>query len=85
MKIFLAAGEVSGDYLGAVLTKKLKKFYPQATIEGITGPKMEAAGCNKVYSIDFLSVMGIAEVIRSLPRILKFRRALLNFLKKKSS
>ncbi|MDM4770952.1 lipid-A-disaccharide synthase [Solimonas sp. SE-A11] len=77
MRIALVAGELSGDILGAAIVRSLKQRYPQAQIYGVTGPRMEAAGCQGIASIDVLSVMGIAEVIPALPRLFRLRAELL--------
>lgn len=78
----LIAGEISGDILGAALITALKVRYPQATFYGVAGPRMIAAGCEAIASIDELSVMGFAEVIKVLPRILKLRSAIIARLSK---
>lgn len=72
----MVAGEASGDLLGASLVRALRARYPQATFEGVTGPALREAGCASVATIDQLSVMGLAEVLRHLPRLLKLRRDL---------
>ncbi len=77
MRIALVAGELSGDILGAAIVRSLKQRYPQAQIYGVTGPRMVAAGCETIASIEVLSVMGIAEVIPALPRLFRLRAALL--------
>lgn len=77
MRIALVAGELSGDILGAAIVRSLKQRYPQAQIYGVTGPRMVAAGCETIASIDVLSVMGIAEVIPALPRLFRLRAELL--------
>ncbi|AXQ28985.1 lipid-A-disaccharide synthase [Solimonas sp. K1W22B-7] len=77
MRIALVAGELSGDILGAAIVRSLKQRYPQAQIYGVTGPRMVAAGCETIASIDVLSVMGIAEVIPALPRLFRLRADLL--------
>lgn len=69
-KVFIIAGEASGDKLGESLILSLKKQYPDIEIRGIGGAGMVAAGmADSLFPMDHLSVMGIAEV---LPRIPKF-------------
>lgn len=77
MRFALIAGEISGDILGAALIRALKARFPQATFYGVAGPRMIAAGCEALASIDELSVMGFAEVIKVLPRILRLRTSLI--------
>jgi len=73
----LIAGELSGDILGAALIVALMARYPDAIFYGVAGPRMIAAGCKPIASIEELSVMGFAEVIKVLPRILKLRRSVI--------
>lgn len=75
MNIALAAGEVSGDRLGAALSRALRQHQPQLQTIGITGPAMQAAGVTSLATIDQLNVMGLTEVLAHLPRLIRFRRA----------
>jgi lipid-A-disaccharide synthase len=81
MKIGLVAGEASGDVLGAALIQDIKARYPGATFVGIAGPKMQAAGCESLYPMETLSVMGVVEVLQHLPSILKVRRGIVQYFK----
>lgn len=76
MRIALVAGETSGDLLGAALIHALRRRFPDARFEGVAGPRMIAAGCRPLASIERLSVMGIAEVVPKLFAILRLRRRL---------
>ena len=69
-KVFIIAGEASGDQLGASLIQSLKSQNPDIEIRGIGGDAMMGAGMGKsLFPMENLSVMGLAEV---LPRIPKF-------------
>ncbi|MFT4045460.1 MAG: lipid-A-disaccharide synthase [Solimonas sp.] len=77
LKIAVVAGELSGDLLGGALVAALRARLPDAQFYGVAGPRMRAAGVEAIASIDQLSVMGIAEVLPALPRILRLRRELI--------
>ncbi len=74
LRIALCAGEASGDLLGADLVRALRERFPNAEFAGIAGPKMRAAGVASWWDASELSVMGLAEVLRHLPRLLRLRR-----------
>lgn len=77
MRIAIVAGEVSGDILGSRLIQALKEKYPNAVFEGIAGSEMQSAGCKSLYPMELLSVMGYAEVLPSLFKLLKIRKELI--------
>lgn len=62
-KIFIVAGESSGDYLGSRLMKSLKKIDEDIEFVGVGGPCMEEAGLINLCPISKLSIIGIWEVI----------------------
>jgi lipid-A-disaccharide synthase len=70
LKLFLIAGEPSGDRLGAALMVGLKALAP-VEFAGVGGPLMQAEGMKSLFPMDELSVMGIAEV---LPKYLHLKR-----------
>jgi lipid-A-disaccharide synthase len=76
MRIALVAGEASGDALGAALIEALRRKYPVAQFAGVAGPRMKAAGCTAWHDIEELSVMGLTEVVSSLPRLWRLRASL---------
>jgi lipid-A-disaccharide synthase len=76
----LVAGEASGDNLGAALVGELARRAPGSRFFGIGGPRMAAAGCETWRSSDELAVMGLAEILRHLPRLIAVRRDLLRRL-----
>lgn len=72
----LVAGEASGDNLGGPLLEALADRAPGSRFYGIAGPHMAAAGCEAWRQSDELAVMGLAEILRHLPRLLRLRREL---------
>jgi lipid-A-disaccharide synthase len=74
LRIALVAGEASGDGLGAGLVNALRERFPDAQFAGIGGDAMRNAGCQTWFDASELAVMGLAEILRHLPRLLKLRR-----------
>lgn len=77
LTVALVAGEASGDQLGAGLVRELRRQVPGVRCVGIAGPAMQAAGCEPWWEADELAVMGLFEIVRDLPRLLRLRRALI--------
>lgn len=71
MLIYLIAGEPSGDMLGGHLMKALKELAPDVHFAGVGGENMAGEGLNSLFDISDLAVMGLAEVIPSIPRVLR--------------
>lgn len=75
-RIVIVAGEVSGDTLGAGLMAAVHARRPEVRFAGIAGPAMLAAGCETWVASEELAVMGLAEVVRHLPRLRRIMRDL---------
>ncbi|MBT8413735.1 MAG: lipid-A-disaccharide synthase [Boseongicola sp.] len=73
MKVFVLAGELSGDKLGGALLAGLHRLLPDLEVRGVGGPLMQAEGVSSLFPMDELSVMGIAEV---LPKYLDLKKRL---------
>ena len=77
MKIGIVAGEASGDLLGAGLIQALRtSSTEEIAISGIGGPSMVAQGCQSLYEMDRLSVMGLVEPLFRLKELFGIRRGL---------
>ena len=77
--IFISAGEASGEAYGALLIDELRRRFEESGQEaaffGMGGPRMAAAGLDRVVRAEDMAVMGITEVVRHLPRIYReFRK-----------
>ncbi len=72
-RIALVAGEASGDLLGAGLIEALRERFPDAEFAGVGGDAMRAAGFDAWHDASELAVMGLGEVVRHLPRLLRLR------------
>ncbi len=76
LRIGILAAEASGDLLGAGLMQGIRERRPDAVFEGIGGDRMRAAGLASWVPMERLSVMGLVEVLRHLPGLLRLRREL---------
>jgi len=75
-RVALVAGEASGDLLGAGLVQELRERWPDAEFAGVGGPGMRQAGMDTWFDASELAVMGLSEVVRHLPRLLRLRAQL---------
>jgi lipid-A-disaccharide synthase len=66
MKLFLSAGEPSGDVHGSNLIRAIISQQPDAQITALGGPLMRAAGAEILYPLTDLAVMGIGPVLLNL-------------------
>lgn len=79
MKIAISAAETSGDLVASSLVSALKLYRPDYEIEGLAGDKMAAAGCKRLWHTDQVNVMGLSEVLKKLPTILRLRRSIIQY------
>ena len=73
MKIALSAAETSGDLIASSLVAALKQNHPHCEIDGLAGDKMIEAGCKSLWHTDEVNVMGLSEILKKLPSVLKLR------------
>jgi len=73
LRVGLVAGEASGDTLGADLIVAMRRLIPESVFFGIAGPKMQAAGCEIWEPSESLAVMGLFEIVRDLPRLVRLQ------------
>lgn len=77
MQIAIVAGEASGDILGSRLITALLQKKSNLKFEGIAGTEMMAVGCEALYPMERLAVMGFSEVLPRLYDLLSIRKRLL--------
>ena len=68
-KIFISAGEASGEHYAAQLIPAIRKLIPDAELFGLGGKRMEALGFRRIVRAEDVAVMGITEIIRHIPHI----------------
>ncbi|WP_282168345.1 lipid-A-disaccharide synthase [Ruegeria atlantica] len=71
MRVFVVAGEPSGDRLGGALMEGLRALVPGVEFQGVGGPLMQAQGLDSLFPMSELSVMGLVEV---LPKFFHLKR-----------
>ena len=81
MRVFLSAGEPSGDHHAALLVRAIRARRPDVECIGLGGPCMAAAGCTLVADLTQLAVMWFLRVILNIHRFVDLaRRAERSFL-----
>ncbi len=78
-KIAISAAEVSGDLIGSTLIEALKKQNPDLQIEGLCGDKMQQSGCDKLWDMSLVNVMGYTEVLKKLPSLFRLRAVMVKY------
>jgi lipid-A-disaccharide synthase len=76
MRIMISCGEASGDLYAAALARELRRLVPDVDIFGFGGPRLEAAGARLIGDFSGISVTGLAETLRVIPRSVAMLRRL---------
>lgn len=69
-KIFIIAGEASGDLLGLKLMQEFKSQNPDVKFIGVGGPLMKSQGLKSIFPMEELSIMGFFEILPHLKKLL---------------
>ncbi|MFM8472305.1 MAG: lipid-A-disaccharide synthase, partial [Candidatus Kapaibacterium sp.] len=80
MRVFIVAGESSGDLHAARLMRELRNLHPDVQFAGIGGTNMAAEGLDSLVPLDRLNVVGFAEIARNYPRLRRILSATCNSL-----
>ncbi len=70
-RIYISAGEPSGDAHAAAVVQALKRRLPAATVEAFGGPHLEAAGAVVLDRMERFSVVGFVEALWKVPAHLR--------------
>ena len=82
LKIFISAGEHSGDFLGARLISALKNELDTPNhidFQGVGGPLMEREGLKTIFDFSLLSVMGVKDILQNVIPIIRMLRQIRNY------
>ena len=74
-RIFVSAGEPSGDAHAADVVSALRRRWPEAVIDAFGGPALRAAGATIRFPMEEYTVIGFFEVLAKLPAHLRLLRA----------
>ncbi|GAB0056361.1 Lipid-A-disaccharide synthase [Candidatus Magnetaquicoccaceae bacterium FCR-1] len=82
-RIMLIAGESSGDHLAGALLADLKAHFPDLESFGVGGARMEESGFRSLCHLNELSVIGLVEVVRRLPTLIRRFRQLVAWMRER--
>lgn len=83
MKLYIIAGEESGDFIGSKIIQALKKNHSRLVIDGIGGNKMREAGLCSLFPIQNINLMGFIEILPHIFRIKKLINQTIEDIKNK--
>jgi len=81
LRVMISCGEPSGDLYAAALAAELRRLEPDVSIVGFGGARLRSAGAELVGDFEGLSVTGLTEALKVLPRSLGLYRRLVNAAK----
>lgn len=79
LRIGIVVGEASGDLLAADFCKELKRRQIPFNVSGVAGPELQQQGAYSLFSMERLSVMGVGEILKQLPQLLRCRREITEY------
>ncbi len=80
-KLLIVCGEPSGDLLAGNLASEIKKIDPGIKISGVGGSCLKESGAQIICDIKELSVMGLFDVLKKLPRFFRLKKTILERIK----
>ncbi len=84
LRLFVIAGENSGDIHGANMFHALNRLYPKTKTWGLGGPRLEEAGVKlKANIVEELAIIGFVAVVANFPTIRRLFNGTVEFLRKK--
>jgi lipid-A-disaccharide synthase len=72
MRLFLSAGEPSGDLHGSNFIKALRDQLPNAQVTGFGGPKLASSGQEQLFPLAEYAIIGLWRVLAALPQFYRF-------------
>jgi lipid-A-disaccharide synthase len=81
MRIFISAGEPSGDLHGSNLLRNLRAIDPAVTAAGFGGEQMRRAGCDLLFPLADHAIMGISGIAAAIPTMIRLRRTFVEWLR----
>jgi lipid-A-disaccharide synthase len=79
-KVFISAGELSGELLAVALVKEMKRLDASIQFFGVAGDLLQAEGVTSIVHSKDLSVIGFGEVLGLLPKLVRFEEEIFRAL-----
>ncbi len=79
-RVFISAGEVSGDIAGSYLAQAILRIDPEVELSGVGGERMKRAGVEVLFDTNHLGSVGLSEPLSTLPGLTRTVRAIRSHL-----